>query len=347
MYDHLGIRYHAKRFLFAFSDVTARLYGGRNDEEKSPSLSGADSPPYFIHSSNNHRILPVRPPGAHAAGHLLEVVFVLACYAWYSLCCFLADPRAGESYGAYLKRMRVPQRFVRRYMVPILSSVATCSHEELLAFPASDLTGYQRGIFATDHFVVSHGVQDVVTVLSESQDIRLSSEVLLVESCGSRVRLVWTQGPGEDVVEEVFDRVVLAIDPCAVAKVYAPLRSVVSRMPTRIVESAVLQGADKSTKLRVAERSFKQNDTAGVDALVADTLLLRSELTGSGCTEALHTVNCGAVVATSISGGFGELNVLHRAAFWRVLRTPESQEIVNSVMQKGQKGTRLTVPGTT
>ncbi|KAK7961571.1 uncharacterized protein PG986_002396 [Apiospora aurea] len=342
MYDHLGIRYHAKRFLFAFSDVTARLYGGRNDKEKSPSLSGADSPPHFIHSSNNHLIVPVRPPGAHAIGHLLEVVFVLACYVWYSLCCFLARPRAGESYGAYLRRMRVPQRFVRRYMAPLMSSVATCSHEELLAFPASDLTRYQREIFAADHFVVSHGVQDVAAVLSEGQDIRLASEVLLVEPCGSRVRLVWIQGPGEDVVEEFFGRIVLAIDPCAVAKVYAPLRSVMPRMPTRIVASAVLHGAGQSTTLRVAERSFKQNDTVGVDALVADTLLLRSDFKGSGCTEALHTVNCGAVVATSIAGGFGELNVLHRAAFWRVLRTPDSQEIVNSVLRNrdGTNGPR-------
>ncbi|KAK8064347.1 hypothetical protein PG994_006985 [Apiospora phragmitis] len=107
-----------------------------------------------------------------------------------------------------------------------------------------------------------------------------------------------------------------------------------SRIPTRIVESAVLQGTDKSTKLRVTEHSFKQNDAAGIDALVADTLLLRSRFSGAGYTEALHTVNCGAIVATSISGGSDEPKVLHRAAFWRVLRTPESQEMVNRVMRK-------------
>ncbi|KAK8064346.1 hypothetical protein PG994_006984 [Apiospora phragmitis] len=175
MYDHLGIRYHAKRFLFAFSEVAR--YSVRDDKKESP-LSSAASP-YFIHSSNNHRLLPVHPLGADAVGHLLEVLFAFACYVWYSLCCFLVEPRTGESYGAYLKRTKVPRHFIGRYLVPLLSSVATCSHEELLAFPASDLTGYQRQCFGTDHFVVSHGVQDVVTVLSMGQYIRLSSEVLL------------------------------------------------------------------------------------------------------------------------------------------------------------------------
>lgn len=336
MYDHLGIRYHAKRFLFAFSQVAR--HGTRRGEAKSPSPSAAAAAsPYFIHSSNHHRILPVRPPGADAIGHFLEVVFVLACYAWFSLCCFLVQPRASESYGTYLKRTRVPQRFVNRYMIPLMSSVATCSHEELLASPASDLTGYQWQGFGKDHFVVSHGIQDVVSVLAAGQDIRLSSEVLRVEPCGSRVGLVWTTGRGADLAEEegFFDRIVLAVDPGAVAKVYAPLRSTMACIPTRIVESAVLQGADKLVELCVTEQSYKQHDTAGIDAQVADTLLLRSRLTGTGgYTEALHTVSCGAVVATSIAGGFDALQPLHRAAFWRVLRTPESQKTVNGVMSK-------------
>ncbi|KAK8073154.1 hypothetical protein PG996_006502 [Apiospora saccharicola] len=338
MYDHLGIRYHAKRFLFAFADVAR--HEERIDEEKSPSLLSAaaatTTSPYFIHSSNNHRLLPIRPPGADAIGHFLEVVFVLACYAWFTLCCFVVEPRARESYGTYLKRTRVPRRFVDRYLVPLMSSVATCSHEELLASPASDLTGYQRQGFGKDHFVVSHGVQDVVSALSEGQDIRLSSEVLRVEPCGSRVRLVWRTGRGDgDLVEEMFDRVVLAVDPGAVAKVFDPLRSTMSRIPTRIVESAVLRGADEFAKLRVTEHSYKQHDTAAFDAQVADTLLLRSRFTGTerGYTEALHTISCGALVATSIAGGgFDELKPLHRASFWRVLRTPESREVVNDVM---------------
>ncbi|KAK7913788.1 hypothetical protein PG985_011491 [Apiospora marii] len=334
MYDHLGIRYHAKHFLFAFSDVSQ--HGRRTDDEKLPPSKPLAESPYFIHSSNNHRILPVRPPGADAIGHLLETVFVLACYAWFSLCCFLVEPRASESYEAYLKRTRVPRRFVHRYLVPLMSSVATCSHEELLASPASDLTGYQRQGFGRDHFVVSHGVQDVVSVLSAGQDIRLSSEVLRVEPCGSRVRLVWKTGTGASLAkeEDIFDRIVLAIDPGAVAKVYAPLRSTMACIPTRIVECAVLQGADEPTELRVTEHSYKQHDTAGIDAQVADTLLLRSQFTGAGCTEALHTVSCGAVVATSIAGGFDHLEPLHRAAFWRVLRTPESREAVNRVTSK-------------
>lgn len=333
MYDHVGIRYHAKRFLFAFSDVARHT--GRKDEEKSPPSIPAAASPYFIHSSNNHRILPVRPSGADAIGHLLEAVFVLACYAWFSLCCFIVEPRASESYETYLKRTRVPRRFVNRYLAPLMSSVATCSHEELLASPASDLTGYQRQGFGKDHFVVSHGVQAVVSALSSNQDIRLSSEVLRVEPCGSRVRLVWKTGPGGHLAEEeIFDRIVLAIDPGAVAKVYAPLRQTMACIPTRIVECAVLQAAAEFTKLRVTEHSYKQHDTAGIDAQVADTLLLRSRFTGAGYTAALHTVSCGAVVATSIAGGFDELQPLHRAAFWRVLRTPESREAVNRVMSK-------------
>ncbi|KAK8103363.1 uncharacterized protein PG998_010396 [Apiospora kogelbergensis] len=325
MYDYLGIRYHAKRFLYVFSDVADQ--STRNDEEASP---------YFIHSSNNHRIFPISPPGSDAVAHLLETIIALACYFWSSLCCLLVEPRGDESYGAYLKRTRVPQYFSSRYLVPLMSSVATCSHEELLAFPASDLAAYLCPRLGADHFVVSHGVQEVVSVLSRAQDVRLSSEVLLAEPYGSRMRMVWAKGQGANQVEEeIFDRIVLAIDPRAVGKIYAPLRAIMSRIPTRAVESSVLQRAGESTKLRVEERdrSLKKNDTAEIDSQVADTLLLETNFTAPGYTEALHAVSCGAIVATSISGKSDELKVLHRAAFWRVLRTPESREIVNNIMR--------------
>ncbi|KAK7999261.1 hypothetical protein PG990_011861 [Apiospora arundinis] len=145
------------------------------------------------------------------------------------------------------------------------------------------------------------------------------------------------KGEGANQVEEaIFDRIVLAIDPHAVARIYAPLRSIMSGIPTRRVESAVLQREGEFTTLRVAKHPYEFNkiDTAELDAQVADTLLLKSDFTGSGYTEALHTVSCGAIVATSISGQFDDFKVLHRAAFWRVLRTPKSREIVNTLMRK-------------
>ncbi|KAK6860829.1 FAD/NAD(P)-binding domain-containing protein [Apiospora arundinis] len=331
MYDHLGIHYHAKRFLYAFSNTACQ--STQNDEE-APSSS---VPPYFIHSSNNHRIFPIRPAGTDIAAHFLETAYVLACYIWFLLCCVLWIPHRSEDCGTYLKRTKVPHHFVHIYLVPLMSSVATCSHEELLAFPASDLTRYLWPRFGAGHFVVSHGVRDVVAALSLGQDIRLNSEVLLVEPSGSRMRLVWSKGEGANQVEEaIFDRIVLAIDPHAVAKIYAPLRSIMSRIPTRRVESAVLQREGEFTTLRVAKHPYEFNkiDTAGLDAQVADTLLLKSDFSGSGYTEALHTVSCGAIVATSMSGQFDEFKVLHRAAFWRVLRTPKSREIVNTLMCK-------------
>ncbi|KMU73609.1 hypothetical protein CISG_10133 [Coccidioides immitis RMSCC 3703] len=54
MYDYLGIRYHQELFFFTFARLPKHGSKALGSPMEQPN-------PYFIHSSNNHRIPPVRP----------------------------------------------------------------------------------------------------------------------------------------------------------------------------------------------------------------------------------------------------------------------------------------------
>lgn len=127
MYSHLGIQYHNQPFLFEFAKIASRS----GNQCNSPGS-------YFIHASNLHK-LPPRPSAIASILYWQEVVYLLACYAWFSACCFFVAPTRTEPYGAetlaeYLRRVRLPEYFIMYYLLPLISSVTTCSHEALLRF---------------------------------------------------------------------------------------------------------------------------------------------------------------------------------------------------------------------
>ena len=125
LYDYLGVQYRSQPFLFEFGESN----WGRN---------GRSHASYFVHASNLHRLAP-RPRSVGLRLYLAELVYLIACYAWFSVCCFLIAPRREETLQQYLQRVKVPQRFVAYYLLPLMSSVTTCPHKSLLAFPAVDL----------------------------------------------------------------------------------------------------------------------------------------------------------------------------------------------------------------
>jgi hypothetical protein len=77
MYGYLGIKYHAQRFLYVFSNA-------RSDS------------PYFVHASSLHRIIPPRPPDARFGPWLVEVLYLAICYLYWSICCLLIPPSPFE-----------------------------------------------------------------------------------------------------------------------------------------------------------------------------------------------------------------------------------------------------------
>jgi len=102
MYDCLGVQYRSQPFLFEFARTGT-----------DPQSQSGRSPSYFIHASNLHRIPPPPPENTAIFAYLVEVVYLLACYAWFSFCCILIAPRAGpggvlESVREYLKRIWLP-----------------------------------------------------------------------------------------------------------------------------------------------------------------------------------------------------------------------------------------------
>lgn len=335
MYDHLGVRYQAKRFLFAFSEPT------RNDPD-------AADRPYFVHSSNNHRIPPIRPAGMSRVRHLLETVFLLVCYLWLTICCFLFRPGPNETFGQWARRMWLPSRLVSHYALPLFCAVATCSHEQLLDFPASDLVSYKKLTQSADHFVVTGGVHNAQRELADGLRWRLNAEVLSVEPQDEpgTTKVVWkrTGSSGNETETDTFHHVVLAVSPDLVGKIFPKLRKDMSKIPTTLVDNLVLQPQDRKTTLRLAERGLEKSDSyqgrvpqreAG-----SELITLRSNFGDSAATEAWHTVNCGAVVRTTNTISQDPLqasNVLHRWLFRRVLRTPESQKIVNRILRLGEE----------
>lgn len=335
MYDYIGVQYHPQKFLFAFSQTESSIISGT-------------TVPYFIHASNNHVLPPIRPRGASLLHYVVEVAFVTICYLWLTVCCFLVEPLESEDYAAYLSRIRLPWYFVTSYILPLLCSVATCTPQALLAFPARDIVDYRKLSHGAEHFVVSNGVHTVQDKLSEGLDLRFCAQVARVEPNESGVKISWESCSADnekngEIRAEYFDRVVLAVTPDVVAKIFSPLQQLMGRIPTITVESVVLQPYEKSWRLSMAdERESHTKERSGTPPRSnrAQLITLRSRLgtgQGSELTEAIHELDNGSRVATCAFSSFDDREVLHRSRFTRVLRSVESRNLLQKILDDRER----------
>jgi hypothetical protein len=312
LYDHLKVPYHSQPFLFEFAESSKGLLT-RNTS-------------HFVHASNLHQRAP-RPSAVGIIQYLIEVVYLITCYAWFSICCFLLAPSAGETLGQYLARMRAPQRFVTYYLLPLISSVTTCPHQALLNFPASDITEYKRRTHREPHYTVSTGVRTVQDRLIRGIEYELGTIVKTVEPQDKGVKVSWEKN-GKGICAEYFDRVILAVAPDVVGKIFQPLQYHMARMPTAMVESVVHN--DRSV--------FEETDSVTAAAARHNAQWIFLNTTGSHevtQTESHHVQPCGAIVTTCPYTRLESSLVLHSAKFTRVLRSPESQRIVNAIFSEG------------
>ena len=315
MYDYLGIRYNRQLFVYTFSK--------KND---SPVQRETTQNPYFVHTSNNHKLPPIRPDGMGLFPWLLDLVYVAACYLWWSLCCFWVPPKPAthmrecESLNEYMRRIMLPRRFVVLYLVPLLASVATCTHEALLQFPARDLIEYKKQSAGGQHFRVTE-LDQVQRTLGAGLDVRFSTAVKKVEAVqrSKKVRISSTTSDGFER-EETFDHVVLAVAPGVVGKIYQPLERAMTQIPSTLVESvAQTSGMKWSPKAR--------ESVSGE----AHTLHFRTS-TVQAQTESIHVYPSGAIVTTCPFNDISSAeNVVKSAKFFRGLRTPRSRRIVNNI----------------
>ncbi|KAK2054312.1 hypothetical protein LY76DRAFT_665137 [Colletotrichum caudatum] len=369
MYDHLGIPYHPIRFLFSFVKA---LPARKPDAAAAAAAAagGGATGEYFVHASNLHRI-PPWPGSRGVLVHLIEVLYLIVCQFWFTVACLLVRPATddddeAETLDEYLRRVWLPRRYVTHYLLPLLSAVSTCSHDELLAFPASDVVDYKRLSQGRQHYTVCGGVHQVEGRLArEMRDVRLGVCVAQVApTADGRVRVRWqrTGGGGgggggvEPAREDVFDRVVLAVSPDVAGKVFAPLRQTLGAIPTTRVESSVLRPALHSAAAAAASGHHHQaftvvddDDESGLPracshhrgtAIPPQLICLRTDFAagGGGQTEALHTMPGGAVVVTCPldPGRADAKRVLRTARFTRTLRTAESRAVVRRIM--GESG---------
>jgi len=316
LYDYLGVRYHSQPFLFEFAEC--------HETVAAPGASHGRDRSYFVHASNLHR-LPPRPSDIGLVPHVLQTLYLIVTYTWFALCCSFIEPTRGETLQQYLNRMRTPRHFVTYYLLPLLSSVSTCPHDSLLAFPASDIIGYKRKTHGAPHYTVSEGVRGVQDRLIKGIDVTLNATVTAVEPFDKGVRISWTQAAGSEVSTHTaqFDRVILAVTPDVVGRLFRPLQHHMHRIPTAVVESVVhtdltVMGGDHVEKIASQNAQLIHLNTTSENMLQ---------------TESHHLQPCGVVVTTCPFSGFRESSVIQRSKFTRVLRTPESQRIVNAVFE--------------
>jgi protoporphyrinogen oxidase len=312
LYDHLGVRYHQQPFVFHFTSDRPRPRA-----------------PYFIHPSNLHQ-LPPRPSTVGLLPFLLETTYLLVCYLWFSLCCFLLAPRPAETLHHYLVRAHVPRRFVNSYLLPLISSVTTCPHDSLLASPASDLVTYKRKTNAAPHYTVADGVSAVQARLADGLQHELGALVTAVVPQADGVKVSWKPRNGTDaqIQTEHFDRVILAVAPDVVGQVFEPLRHYMESIPTALVESVVHSDYSVLGPSFTAEPKPTQH--------AAHSIYLNTSTEDRPKSESHHIQPCGAIVTTCPFTPIDPSLVIHSAKFTRVLRSTRSQRIVNAIFGANQ-----------
>lgn len=357
MYRHLDIPAHPVRFLFVFAKALKHL-----EEEGTKNMANSPSPSayasavtggYFVHASNGHRVPPPRPASHSLTRHIVELLHLILSHFWFTLSCFLRRPGPGESFASFLHRAWIPRRYTSHYLLPLLSAVSTCTHSELLDFPATDLVDYIARSYNQHHYAVCGGVQQVQARLVRGiADVRLRSRVVQVvpsDQGGVLVRWQLTDpATGKtDLREEAFDRVVLAVSPDVTGRIVPALAASMAAIPTAWVESTVMAPAEAATGYSIEDKSSSAHkcmhcrSTRGRGTGPAEVITLRTEFSRAGArTEALHVMPSGVEVMTCplIVAGGDLKRTLKTAGFTRTLRTVESRATVERIMRGGDEG---------
>lgn len=323
MYKYLRVRYHSQLFVYTFEKEAAnKTVNERNKEE------------YFIYSSNNHQFPPTRPGGISLFSWFTEIMYVAVCYFWWSICCFWIPPRPAinsrvcESFDEYVQRIMLPRHFLNFYLLPLLSSVATCSHKDLLRFPAKDLIEYRRQSAGKNHYTVS-SVHEVQKTLGSGLEARFSAVVTKVEVLqNGRLEVVWNTSDNV-IYKDIFDQVVLAVAPDIVGRIFRPLEKATAQIPTTMVESVV-----QANGMKLAVADTTANDFASNAAGEAQTIRLRISASLEQ-TESMHLHASGAMVTTCpFSDISSSETVLRSVKFVRALRTPRSRRVINNIFSE-------------
>ncbi|KAE8350117.1 hypothetical protein BDV28DRAFT_139771 [Aspergillus coremiiformis] len=324
MYDHLGVRYMSPKFIYPLSAIST--------------TDGKKMPPHFIHSSSNHQVPPIRPEGCGYVEWILRTLYLAVCYFWFTACCFLIEPKpatsndGGESLRHYLKRIRLPRHYTNGYLLPLMSSVTTCSHNELLDFPAIDAVDYARRTYRQSHYTVVGGVQNVQNKISSELSVMLGAMVTKVENVGSKIQVTWTDSKSKEVHSKQFDHVVMAVTPNVVGAIYEPLRKAMSSIPVNQGEAVVHR--DRSTVPDCGQLLTRFSAKAHQSLDPTQILHICSNFSA---TESIHEHPYSVLVTSFPIAPIDPSKIIHRARLTRVLRTPQSRKVVNRIFAENSE----------
>jgi hypothetical protein len=323
LYDYLGIEYHSQQFVYSFSRLSATPTGG--------SVKASQIPPYMVHASGFHRIPPM-PRDADVFAWLLAAVYAIFFNLWFTLCAYYVAPyedssstSSSETLDHYLRRIHLPQHYASNYLLPMMASVCTCSHRELLDFPASDVLGYKRQTHGQAHYVVDSGVRHVQDELARGLDAELGVCLTRVAPGPDGVVLQYVDATGTERLDK-FDIVVLAISPDVIATVFEPLRESLRRIPTTTVETVA--HSDRTTLPQLADEGSPSRPAG-------QKIHFRSS---KESTEAIHEQSDSSIIVTTNPlTPIKPSHILRSAHFTRVLRSSESRQIVNSIFESRRR----------
>lgn len=340
---HLGITADKRRFLFAYS----------NDDDR----------PYYIHPSNLHRFPPILAPFRSTLQNFLAFVnllFLSLCYIYFTLACHLVPPKVRdhrkgttdtETLEEYAKRIHLPTPFLTAYVLPLFSSVASCSHEQFLNFPAFYVTNYKRLTQGATHCTVPN-MAEVEARLSAGLDVRVNTMVQKVERGTQGLAVtVSDRASGAETVEW-FDNVVLAISPKAIGRVWPRSRWLVDQLVSSDVGVLIhndqraiehLKSPATAAQQQAPHPSTTKQNLNPYPALnwlgdSSETLTVRTRACANNTvhiTEATHVHPSGALItvwpkhadvdgdwSTTTAGGGGDR--FHEVSFCRVAATVQS-----------------------
>jgi hypothetical protein len=351
MYDYIGIPFQQIQLIWVFAEVSAAASSQIPSPEAVPTMPGS----YFVYGKRLHEMLLLSPQFWQGSIQNVLLTFYLAfCHLWLFAACFFLSPRTiqpetyldvksatknasgCESLRQYLDRIGLPQRYVVYYLLPVLSIICSCSHAEMLDFPASDITGFMKGFFLQKTYVAKKGINKVQAKLVEGiEDVRLQTRVTKVDPVdrGVLIRYESTQDERRSSSEEVFDRVVLAVSPNVAATIFNPSKPLLSVIPTVPVTSTILPSPNakysvvhENTKVPSGECAYSRGD--------AQLMAFRTTFSESIVqTESLHYLASGLIVRTSPVSDIPVKGTLDTARFTRTLRTTESRSMVQKVME--------------
>ncbi|QSS61261.1 hypothetical protein I7I51_03434 [Histoplasma capsulatum] len=353
MYKHLGVKYVPIQFLFPLSQVPgsrksslSSSHGRENDADchgEGDDVKTIPSKPYFIHSSNNHRIPPVRPEHLGFWGWTTEYQSVSSLTGATRI----EDASLAETLGEYLERIMLPTYFTQNYIIPQFSAVTTCSHDDLLKFPAKDLIEYSTQTYNVPYYVVQGGVNVVQKILAEGLNIQLNSRVISVESQSGpspKVRVSYRVGGEGTLHQRDFDHAIMAVTPDVVGAIFQPLRSTMTHVPTTFVESIVHHDTSSfhplSQTCRYGNKESNATSSYGYSsAPPPETQVIHVRSSPAGFTEAIHECARSIFVTTVPITPIDPSKIIHRTRFTRVLRTPQSKEVVNRIFGRDHAAT--------